>query len=210
MSLRRADRRARFAARRRRARGFTLLELILALGGTALVAAAITAMLVSVSYGTSSTQDVRSLAVKQKTLGGRFAAAVRSSRTVLATGSDYLVLWIADTRENDAPNLSELRRIERTGGNEIWCYSADPSLSDPNDPNGDTEYTLDQDFDAITSALAGGGSFPGELWATGVTAMTIGLDEATAQSAAMVGYQFTVQAEVLEDSGVGVASLRNE
>ena len=64
--------------------GLTLLEMLLALGGTGFVAVAVATMLSAVSHGTTTRTDVRSLAVKRATFSYRIDAAIRSSVQVLA------------------------------------------------------------------------------------------------------------------------------
>ncbi|MDH3584767.1 MAG: hypothetical protein OER86_11180, partial [Phycisphaerae bacterium] len=67
--------------------GLTLIELLLGLAITALVGLGVTMILVSASYGTTTQKELRSLAVRHKTIAARFDAALRASRKVLAAGT---------------------------------------------------------------------------------------------------------------------------
>ncbi|MHC4416399.1 MAG: type II secretion system protein [Planctomycetota bacterium] len=89
--------------------GFTMLELMLALAITALVAVAISGMLAAVSTGVGSRRDNRSVMVHANAAQTRLAAYVAPSRCVLlAEGSD-LVLWLDDSRESGTVHASEIR-----------------------------------------------------------------------------------------------------
>jgi hypothetical protein len=192
-----------------RASGLTLIELILAVASTALIALAIATMLFAMAKGTSSRTDLRSVVVKHKTLTARFDAAVRSSSAVLARGSDYVVLWMGDTRENGAPNLSELRRIEYdAAGNTIVSYTAELTGTAAQIEAADTTYQFSDNFEAITAGLKGDDEFPAETWATRVSGWTVTLNDATATDATLVRYRFVLAADELTDTVVGAAALR--
>ena len=61
--------------RRHACRGLTLLELLLALAGTAVIGTAVAAMLTGVAYGTTADKDMRSLITRQMALRARVEAA---------------------------------------------------------------------------------------------------------------------------------------
>ncbi len=194
--------------RARRARGMTLIELLLAVAGTALVAAAIAAMLVATSYGTESRTDMRELIVKHKAISTRLSAAIRSARMVLEQGDGYIVLWLADTNEDGQPNLAELRRLERHGAtNALRSYIAPADL----DETDNTAYDLDTtDFGTETDSIKGSANFPEALWATDVTGWDLTLDDADARLARLVTWRLALRAGDMTDTAVGVAALRNE
>lgn len=184
-------------------RGMTLVELLLAMMGMAMVGAAVAAMMEAVSIGTSNRTDVRGLVVKEKVVSNRVGAAIRSSGMVLAEGDDYLVLWHGDLDHNEQPNLSEIQRLERDAtSKELRSYqnaSASP----------DTLYILSDDFNALTNAIKGTANFPKTLWASGVSAWDITLNDVTAQAASLVSYRMTFDGVKLSDTAAGVAALRN-
>jgi prepilin-type N-terminal cleavage/methylation domain-containing protein len=168
--------------------GFTLLEVVIALAITGLLATAIAAMVHGFVYGTTSQADSRRVMVQGKLVRGRLDAAVSGSQMVLAEGTNFLVLWTGDLNPDGVPDLSELRRIEFNSTNKcLWSYKAPAGI------NPDTAYTLDTDFAALTAGLKGGNNFPGELWAQGVTGFTHALDNANCQNAANVYFNLTLQ-----------------
>ena len=191
----------------KRRAAFTFVEMMLALAVTVLIGVAVSGMLVSVSYGTTSEAELRRVSTKSALLRLRLNAAVRSSRMVLDQGPEFLVLWMADTRENGKPNLSEIRRLELDAGDgRFWSNTAPAGL-----PAGDdTQYNLSDDFDALTTALAGTANFPDELWATDVTDWVLTLDAASPQAAAVVSYRLTLQTDDAVDTVSGAATLRTD
>ena len=189
---------------RSRRRGLTLIELLLALAGTAFVGAAVASMLVAVSYGTRADKDMRTLVVKHKTIDARLSGAIRASCTVLEQSDDLLILWMYDADGNAQPNLAEVCRIERAS-DVMTAYRAPDDLDEADN----VAWPLDADFDALTAALKGGASFPGEIWATRMTEWTIALDAADASEARLVSYRFTLAAGDMRDTAVNAVALRN-
>lgn len=196
---------------------FTTVELLLALAIAALVAAAAAGMLVSVSYGTSSQRDLRGVAVKGKLLGARLDAAIRGSRAVLETGDDYLVLWSGDLNTNgtaDAPDLSEIRLIEREGGDEVQSYQFPDSWTQAQIAAADMAYTMTGNppgfFKSAADAARTAGSFQPTRWGSGVTAIEFTPDGPDPTVTRLVSYRFTLSAGMLSETAVGAASVRYE
>lgn len=185
-------------------RGLTLIELLLALSGTALIGSAIVSMLFAVSYGTKTDKQLRSLVTKQMTLRARIGAAVRESSMVLEEGDGYLFLWVYDTDESGQPNLDEIALLEFDPAEQtLTMYRA------PESPSSNPEYNAAGDIASQTAGVKGGSNFPAERWASGVTAFTITLDNADAQAARLVSYRLTLAAGDERDTAIGAASLRN-
>lgn len=199
--------RGRGSARQAAPRGLMLAELLVALVITGFVGAVVAAMLFFTSYGTSNHAEMRSLLVSKEVLSRRLNWDMAPSQKVLAIGDNYLVLWMAETRVNAAPNLSELHRIERDPAtNELRHYQTPADLS----PVDDTLYDLaTTDFNAVTEALKGGPNFPGELWATDVTSWTLTLNAAAPQQASFVGYRIGIILNGVSETAVSGAPLMN-
>lgn len=94
--------------------GLTLVEFVVAMSITILIGAAASAMFFSISRGTTSRTDARRLNVRLQLIASRMDAAIRSSKMVMFRDPGTLVLWMGYTRENDEPDISEIRRIELT------------------------------------------------------------------------------------------------
>ena len=189
-------------------RGFTLVELLLALAVTGLVAGALASMLFAARYGTSAENYLRTAVVQETIIRQRLNAAVRSARMVLAQGSTYVVLWAPERRAPGTPNLSELRRIELDPTNQrLLHYQAPAGLSAAND----TAYPLDStDFNAVTHSLKGSSDFPAEPWGSAVTGWTISLDSGDPQLARVVDYRLSLDAGKTAITAACSAALRSK
>ncbi len=202
--------RSRFSASQHR-RGMTLVELLLSLAVTGVIGATVATLLFAVSRGTSSSNDLRESLVRQQILDHRLNAALGASRAVLATGADYLVLWHADARTDGKPNISELRRIERDATGRIVVYRGTlPSDWTPEQQStADTAYELDANFAAVTASLKGNALFPSEIWATGVSAMSVTLDDDSMDEVALLSYRMTLDSAAGSQVFIGAAALHN-
>ena len=90
-------------------RGMSLLELMLALTVTALVAAAISGMMGALSAGVSSRRDGRSVMVRASAAESRLSAYVAPCRCILSADPTSLVLWLSDERESGTVHGAEVR-----------------------------------------------------------------------------------------------------
>lgn len=192
---------------RRGRRGLTMLELLLAMAGTGMVAVAVSSMLFTVSHATGSKTDMRKLVVRQKTLSSRITAAIRESKMILAADADVLVLWVNDDNENEQPDLAELRRIERSDvTNSVISYKSPDDIADGDNTAFDLATT---DFDVETAAVKATANMPAERWGLDVTAWSLSLNNADPQLATLVSYQITLNTGGMTDTHIASAALRN-
>jgi type II secretory pathway pseudopilin PulG len=87
----------------------SLLELLLALMITVMVAAAIAGMLGAVSNGVGARRDTRSLMVLGDAAEVRLSAYIAPCRCALDVDSPTLVIWLDDSRESDTVHATEIR-----------------------------------------------------------------------------------------------------
>ena len=173
----------------RRARGITLVEILMALAITGLVAAGVASLLMATASGTKDRQELRQRNVRTDVLSHRLDGAIRSSSMLLARDNKTLVFWTADTKKNGVPNLSELRRIEYdTATKRVLCYEAPATLADAANTPFDLATT---DFLTATAALRGTASFPGTVWGNNVQAWSTTPDPAP-RTTRLIGYRFTI------------------
>lgn len=185
-------------------RGLTLVEMLMALAITALIGAAVTAMLFGVSHGTHETRDMRGLTLRCKAINARLAARIRTARSVLDADTDRLILWTGDTNGNGKPDLSEVQRIERDSDTGvITSYTLA-------DDGTDVEHELADDFNVATAAAIESGDMAGEAWARAVAGLDITLDSQTPQAASLVSFRVTLRAGSLSDVTINAAALRNK
>lgn len=195
---------------------FTMVELLLALAITGLVSAGVAAMLVAVSYGTSSKRDLRSVVVKSRLLDLRLSAAIRSSRAILEAGTDYLVLWAGDVNTNgtpDQPDLSEMRLVERDAStDEVKSYAFPSSWTQAQIDAADVAYQLSGNppgfFLNATAQAKTAGSFQPTLWVTDVTSNGYTLDDTDPATTRLVSYRLRISAGDLSETMVGAAARR--
>ena len=186
------------------AEGLTLIETLLALVIACVIGAAILAMFYFTSYATSTQVNAQDLLVEGQFVADRVSEAIQRSKMVLASGSSYLVLWSADRNGNDAPDLSELRRIEYSpSDHSIVMYKA------PDDLATEVTYSLaSTDFNAVTSALRGSASLPGLVWAEASSWSTL-LDNGDVRQARYIAWRIGLTADHDSETVIGGAALRN-
>jgi len=190
--------------RRTLARGMTLLELLLALAGTAVVGTAVAAMLTGVAYGTQSDKDLQGLITRQMALRSRVEAEVRESRMILDAGGGYLILWSGDDDGSGTPDKTEIQVIEYDAGMQrVMRYAPAPLIADE-------AYALSDDFRTITNEYKGEASFPGERWAENITSLAITLDALDPQSARLVSIRFVMLGGKVPATAISAAAVRSE
>ncbi len=90
-------------------RGLTLLEMILAIGITATIGAAIASMMAAVSNGLTSRDDGRRTAIQLATTQVRLSAYIAPSRCLLNKSDTAFAIWLDDARESGTVHASEIR-----------------------------------------------------------------------------------------------------
>ena len=90
-------------------RGLSLLELLLAMAITIMVAAAITAMLGAVTAGVGNRRDSRAVMVLAHAAQSRLSAYIAPSRCILGVYGEDLAIWLSDDRESGTVHASEVR-----------------------------------------------------------------------------------------------------
>ncbi len=179
----------------RRPRGVMLVEILLALAITGMVAAGVASLLFATATGTQDRQETRQRNVRVEVLAHRIDTAIRSSSMLLARDTRCLVFWTADRKTNGVPNLSELRRIEWDNSKkQVICYEAPATLADASNTPYDPATT---DFLTTTASLRGSASFPATVWANNVRAWDtstspIDVTPTTRKSIRLIGYGFTI------------------
>lgn len=197
--------RQRWSTTRRRAcQGLTLLELLLALAGTAVIGSAVAAMLTGVAYGTATDKDMRSLITRQMALRARVEAEVRESRMLLDAGADYMILWSSDADDDGLPSKAEIQVIEYDAVmDRVMRYAPAPLITD-------VGYALTDDFRTATNSYKGDSTFPGERWAEQISSLALTLDHLDPQSAKLVSFRFGMAGGEVPYTGIGAATIRNE
>ncbi len=199
---------------RRRCAGLTFAELMLAIVITSLVAMGVASMMLAVTYGTTTHTGLRDNMVRLKMMTGRIDAALRNARMVLASGSNYIVLWNDDTHANGVPDLSEITYIERNSAtNTVTCYKVAiaSGTTQATINASDVTFTFADNFATQMTTNKNNGKLTGTLWGTGVTALTFTPNNATVQSSTFVSYRMTIpNGGTQTTTEIGAMSLRTQ
>ncbi|MDY7109172.1 MAG: prepilin-type N-terminal cleavage/methylation domain-containing protein [Planctomycetota bacterium] len=136
-------------------RGLTLLELMLALVVTALIAGAISGMMSAVTAGVSTRRDNRSTMVGASAAAARLSAYVAPSCCILDIVGSDLVLWREDSRESGTVHATEIRWLvfNAVDGTYDVCFvSFPPGWSQAARDLEDNEYTLATNWMSVLSS----------------------------------------------------------
>jgi hypothetical protein len=194
-------------------RGLLLLEMLLALAITAMLGVAVAGVIIMAGQGASTQNDMQESFVRLGLLGSRINASIRESSMVLARGDEYLLLWVADTRADGLPNLSELRLIERDADTRQIGQSIvelPTGLSPGQLALLDTAYPLTTDFGALVAQLKSDGRFVYTLWGRGLEEWALELDDPLPHQATVVSHRLRLTVGTVEESAVSSARLRNQ
>jgi hypothetical protein len=92
-------------------RGLSLLELILTIGITSVVGAAVASMMAAATNSLTTKDDGRQTAILLATTQVRLGAYIAPARCILDKSNTYLTIWTDDSRESNTVHSSEIRWI---------------------------------------------------------------------------------------------------
>ncbi len=177
-------------------RALTLIELLISLAITAVVAGIIAILINATATGTNSQQDGRRALVKMQSIKAQLGDTLANARCILAIGPNYVVYWTGDipgavTPVNGAVNLSELRLLEldtTTGNLNLYAVQWPANCSTNTILSTDQTYAANTTWYAAcqTAKTGGGGYFSPTLIATNVTSLAAVLDASLCTQARMI------------------------
>jgi prepilin-type N-terminal cleavage/methylation domain-containing protein len=175
-------------------RGLTLVELVIGIAITGIVASVLAILINSTAAGTNSQQDGRRALVKLESMKAQLEDQFTNARAILATGTNYIVYWTGDlsgavTPANGAVNLSELRLLEvdtTTGNLNLYAVSWPSTFSSANIISNDQVYAANSSWYTACQTAKTTGYFLPTVVATNVTQMTSSLDSTTYAQAHMI------------------------
>lgn len=100
-------------------RGLTLVELLIALSITAVVAGATAAMIGAFVQATEHDRQWREAMIRAQAINVRLASYVAPARYVLGTDEKGVALWLDDTRESDTVHATEIRWLVQDQASEL-------------------------------------------------------------------------------------------
>jgi type II secretory pathway pseudopilin PulG len=172
-------------------RALTLLELLLAMVVTTLVAAAIAGMLGAVSAGVGSRKDNRAVMVLAHAGQSRLAAYFATARCVLARNGNNVTLWLNDSRESATVHASEIRwlQFDAAAGALIVKYVDFPSdWTKTACDLADAEYPDSSDWSAVLASYEAQNLLSTRALVDNLASVSVTLDEPTAAAARHVGF----------------------
>ncbi|MCA9295755.1 MAG: prepilin-type N-terminal cleavage/methylation domain-containing protein [Phycisphaerales bacterium] len=189
-------------------RGLSLLELLLALSITAMVAAAISSMLSVVSVGIDSRRDSRTLMLRGQAAQLRLSAYIAPSRCILGASGANIALWLTDSRQSDTVHATEIRwlRYDSVNGELSVYYVAFPAgWTQTMKDLADLEYPRRTDWEAVFTAYSTAGQIDSVVLVDQIDSIDVTLDDVDAQLARIVQYEFTF-IDMDADSDITVTS----
>lgn len=160
-------------------RGLTLLELMLALVVTALIAGAISGMMSAVTAGVSTRRDNRSTMVGASAAAARLSAYVAPSCCLLDAVGSNLVLWNEDSRESETVHATEIRWLIFDAGSgtyEVRFVSFPPEWSQAAKDLEDHEYGLATNWMSVLSTYQSKGWIASMPLVDGLASVAIATD----------------------------------
>jgi prepilin-type N-terminal cleavage/methylation domain-containing protein len=182
-------------------RGLTMLELLLSLAITAVVAMAVTGMLGAVSTGVESSRSARSVMILANAAASRLSAYISPSRCVLGVDGSNIALWFDDSRESNTVHASEIRWLA------FDADSGEYSVHYVQFPSGwtkaaceleDHEYPATSNWNAVLAAYTASGWIATRALVDQLAAVDVTLDGNTAHSSRVVSIELGFDT----DSGV--------
>ncbi len=184
-------------------RGLTLIELMLALAITAMVAAAIGVMISAIESGESSRRDNRDLVVRTYAATTRLSAYLSRSMSVLEVGTGNAVVWLNDWREGGTVHATELRwLVFDSVNNSIDVYFVDfpDEWNEVQQALEDDEYLSGTDWSAVLSSYKSAGYVSNITLVDGVNSMTITTDQPAAVDSTSITFDIGFHLEATDET----------
>lgn len=177
-------------------RGFSTVEVLIALVITSLIGLGMMGMFTATVKGASTGDGLRDIMVTRKVVNHRIADAIENSVQVLSANADYLVLWNQDTDRNGIPQPSEIQVIEYDSENQTlqtWYADFPTSLSSESIGllNGNLHIEV-TDFESVTQGYQDTDWFKQEVWAEGVQSFSFTTDNVLASDVKLTSWQMTI------------------
>ncbi len=173
-------------------RGLSLLELMLALSITAMVATAVSAMMSAVITGVSTRRDNRSLMVRANAAQTRLAAYITPSQAVLDSDGSTVVLWLEDARDGGAVHATEIRWLKHdpSKGTIDVCFVDFPDTWQQTARDlADRQYDRDADWMAVLDLYDSNGWVSSLTLVDGLERLRVRLDAAGPLDSRHVDYE---------------------
>jgi len=181
-------------------RGLSLLELMLSITITMMVAGAIAAMLGAVSTGVGTRRDNRTSMLLANAAQSRLAAYIAPARCVLDMGSSGVVLWLNDARAGETVHPTEIRWLlcdQKDGEICVYWVNFPDSWNQAARDLEDQECASNEDWMALFASYHAKGFTSGQVLVDGLQDLEVVADQADPLDARhlMFRLQFAAQTD---------------
>ncbi len=177
-------------------RGLTVVELMLAMSITAMVAVAIAGMLGAVTAGVMTQRDSRSVMIRANAARARLSAYLAPCRSLLALeGNDELVLWLKDSRESGTVHATEVRWLvfdEPSGTLQVYFVEFPQGWTQTAKDLEDQEYGATTNWSAVRTAWEGRGMLASRPLVDGLDSLEMILDGLPVQRSRHVTFRLGI------------------
>lgn len=194
----------------RKWRGLSLLELLLSLAITAVVAMAVTGMLGAVSTGVEGSRSTRSVMILANAAASRLSAYITPSRCVLGVNGPDLTLWFDDARESNTVHASEIRWLvfdANSGSYSVHYVQFPEGWTQAARELEDHEYPANSNWSAVLAAYAASGWIATRTLVDQLASVDITLDGASAQASRVVSIELGFETDAGVSSVTVASSL---
>lgn len=189
-------------------RGLSMLELLLSLAITAVVATAITGMLGAVSASVDGSRSARSVMILANAAASRMSAYITPSRCVLGVDGPNVTLWFDDSRESGTVHATEIRWLTfdaDTGEYNVHYVQFPSGWTKAACELADDEYPANSNWSAVLAAYTANGWITTRALVDQLASVVVTLDGNTAQSSRVVSIELGFDTD-MGTSGVVMAS----
>ncbi|MHC4947248.1 MAG: prepilin-type N-terminal cleavage/methylation domain-containing protein [Planctomycetota bacterium] len=192
-------------------RGLTMLELMLALTITGLVAAAISSTLGAMTRGITTRQDNRSVLIRGNAARVRLCAYIAPARALLEVAPESVVVWCHDARESGTVHATEVRWLVFDAANgvfEVQYVDFPDGWTQAAIDVADKELAAQADWWAILDQYAANGTISSFTLVDGLDAVAVSADSAAPCAAKHVSFDLTFRTDTGGELVRVPASLR--
>ena len=179
-------------------RGLTLVEMMLALAITVMIAGAIASMMAAAAQGVGAKRDTRSVMIRASAAQTRLSGYLLPARCILAHQSGELVIWYRDERPGDTVHATEVRWLRfdaDAGAIDVLFISFPDNLTQTERMIADKELPAASQWDTILASYTAQGMVTSIRIVDGLESIDISIDESNVLEADVVSFdlEFTTQ-----------------
>ncbi|MGI9014380.1 MAG: hypothetical protein ACR2GY_09040 [Phycisphaerales bacterium] len=179
-------------------RGLTLVEMMLALTITVMIAGAIASMMAAAAQGVGAKRDTRSVMIRANAAQSRLSGYLLPARCILAHQPGELVIWYRDERPGDTVHTTEVRWLRfdpEEGAIDVLFITFPVNWTENERRVADKELPAATDWNNILASYTAQGVLGSVRIVDGLQSIDISLDDPNVLQADVVSFdlEFTTQ-----------------